>query len=160
MRPRYQDIPAARIPNAKTDDGRVSVKVIAGEALGAKAVIDVRTPIVYLHFTLQPGGEIVQPVPAGFNALVYVVGGEVRVGDDQRIVSEGEMAILTEGDSIRLGKNAADKSAADVLLLAGLPLREPVARYGPFVMNTQEEISQAMTDYRAGKMGTIPADIG
>ncbi len=157
MRPRYQDVPAARIPTVRTPDG-VSVRVIAGQALGAAAVIDTRTPIMYLHFTLAPGGQLRQPVPREYNAFAYVFGGEGLVGRDRRPVGEGQLALLaTDGDEVALAAPEAAPGPLELLLIAGLPLREPVVRYGPFVMTTKEEIAQAIEDYRAGRMGSIPA---
>ena len=153
VRPRYQDIPAARIPEAVSADGKVKVRVIAGEALGQSAVIETHTPIIYLHFTLQPGGEVVQPVPDSHNALVYVIRGELRAGDEGRRVREGQMARFGGGDAVRLAVEASEP--VDLLLLAGVPLNEPVERYGPFVMNTREQIIQAIADYREGRMGKI-----
>ncbi len=154
IRPRYQEIPAARIPVARTPDGAVTVRVVAGEALGARAVIETRTPIVYLHFTLAPGGRVVQPVPPSYTAVVYVFGGEGRVGADERPVSDGQLAVLADGgDAVGLAGGPLE-----ALLLAGEPLREPVARYGPFVMNTKGEIRQALLDYQAGRLGGIEGD--
>jgi quercetin 2,3-dioxygenase len=153
IRPRYQDIPAARIPQAA--DGKVRVRVIAGAALGQSAVIETHTPIIYLHFTLQPGGEIVQPVPRDHNALAYVIHGELRAGAEGRHVREGRMARFGGGDAVRLAVDGEAAGPADALLLAGVPLNEPVERYGPFVMNTRDEIVQAIRDYQSGKMGSI-----
>ena len=155
IRPRYQDIPAARIPEATSPDGKAKVRVIAGNAMGRSAVIDTRTPIVYLHYTLRPGGEAMPEVRSDYNALVYVLGGEVLAGEDGRAVREGQMARLGEGESVRLAVAADAKEPADLLLLAGAPLNEPVARYGPFVMNTEKEIQQAIRDYQSGRMGEI-----
>ncbi len=152
MKPRYQEIPGARIPEATSKDGKVKVRVIAGESLGKSAVIETRTPMMYLHFTIQPGGEIVQPVPADHTAIAYVIDGVLRAGPDGREVKEGQMARLGSGDTVRL---AAGDSPANFLLLTGVPINEPVARYGPFVMNTREEIEQAFDDYKAGRLGTI-----
>jgi len=154
-RPRYQDIPAARIPEAVSADGKVRVRVVAGEALGRSAVIETHTPIIYLHFTIQPGGEIVQPVPDNHNALAYVIHGELRAGDEGRRVREGQLARFGGGDSVRLAVDAGAGEPAGLLLLAGVPLNEPVERYGPFVMNTREQIIQAIADYREGRMGRI-----
>jgi redox-sensitive bicupin YhaK (pirin superfamily) len=145
--PRYQEVPSSRIPDGKTDKARV--KVIAGEALGVKAVIDTHTPIVYQDWQLEAGADVSTLVPADHNALVYVFEGAARVG--AKSVGEGQMAILGSGDTVRL---RAEKSAR-LLLLAGVPLRETVARYGPFVMNSSDEIMQAISDFRSGRMGEI-----
>ena len=157
MAPRYQAIPAARIPEARSDDGLVRVRVIAGEALGHSAVIDTRLPIQYLHYTLQAGASIEQPVPAAHNAMVYVLSGAVRLGAAATLVHSGELAHLSDGEVLRLHVPANATSAADLLLLSAAPLHEPVARYGPFVMNTPAEIQQAIQDYQAGRMGRITA---
>jgi len=153
--PRYQEIPSSGIPRAASADGKVQVRVIAGQALGQSAVIETRTPIQFLHFTLQPGGDVTQSVPAGYNALVYLISGELRVGKEQRSVHEGQMARLGDGDTVRLTVASDAAVPADFLLLAGQPLNEPVARYGPFVMNTREQIEQAFRDYQSGSMGRI-----
>jgi redox-sensitive bicupin YhaK (pirin superfamily) len=159
MKPRYQEIPAARIPTAKSADGLVTVNVIAGEAMGEKAVIETRTPIIYLHYRIAPGGVATQSVPAGFNVFGYVVDGAGLFGVERERGGDGQMVLFAEdGDEVRI-ENPADAGATlDVLLIGGLPLREPVARYGPFVMNTRAEIYQAIEDYQAGRMGTIVAD--
>jgi hypothetical protein len=155
-RPRYQEIPAAEIPRAESEDGLVSVRVIAGEALGAGAVIETRTPIVYLHFTLKPGGRVTQSVPEGFNVFAYVVDGEGRFGADSRRAGDGQMVVFDGGGGeVEMSNDAGALEDLDVLLLGGLPLGEPVARYGPFVMNTEAEIYQAFEDFRSGRMGEI-----
>ncbi len=152
MPPRYQDVPAASIPTAITPDGRAAVRVIAGEALGIGAVIDTRTPILYQDWTLQPGATVEQLVPEGFQGFTYVFEGNALIGEDQRAVARGQLALLGPGSSVRL---SASGSGARLLLIAGQPLREPVARYGPFVMNTESEILQAVQDFRSGRMGEI-----
>jgi redox-sensitive bicupin YhaK (pirin superfamily) len=155
MAPRYQEIPGARIPVARSEEGAVTVRVLAGEALGARAVIDTRTPIVYLHYTLRPGGRVRQPIPASYAACAYVFAGDARVGPDDRPVGEAQLAIFgDDGEAVTL---AAPSAETEVLLLAGEPLGEPVARYGPFVMNTPAEIRQAVLDYQAGRLGRIGA---
>jgi redox-sensitive bicupin YhaK (pirin superfamily) len=152
MQPRYQELKAAQIPSARSDDGKVAVKVIAGEALGARAAIDTRTPIFYLHFSLQPGARVVQPAPRGYNAFAWVFSGEARFGD--QLVPEGRAAVFaSDGDEVEISSEVP----AEVLLIGGVPLREPVARYGPFVMNTEEELIEAIRDYQSGKMGEIRA---
>jgi len=156
MKPHYQEIPKTGVPEALSADGTVKVRVIAGAALGKSAVIETRTPIYFLHFTIQPGGQATQEIPAGYNALIYLISGELRAGAEQKRVREGQMAQLGDGDTVRLAVASDATAPADFLLLAGQPLNEPVARYGPFVMNTREEIEQAFRDYQSGRMGQIP----
>lgn len=151
--PRYQEIPAERIPTAQTSDGKVRVKVIAGEALGVKAAIETRTPILYQHFTLEPGASIVQPVPRDYRVFAYALSGSGRYGDEQREIGAQRMVLFgDDGDAVTL---TAGTEPLDVLLIGGVPLREPIVRHGPFVMNTEDEIRQAIVDYQAGRMGEI-----
>lgn len=155
MAPRYQEIPSARIPTATSKDGRVRVKVIAGNALGVGAVIETRTPIQYLHYTLQPGGETTQVIPEQHNAMVYIVRGAARVGADNREIHEGQLAVLGPGNAVRLANDIGAAESVDLLVLSGVPIREPVARYGPFVMNSQDQIRKAIRDYQEGRLGRI-----
>ena len=157
IKPHYQEIPNSKIPVAKNLDGKVTAKVIAGEAMGVNAVIETRTPIMYVHFTLQPKSEIEQRIPIEYNAFAYVVGGQGLFGSDNRnAAAKGQVVIFSNagGDTVSL-KNESHDSPLDVLLIAGLPLNEPLARYGPFVMNERHEIDQAIEDYRTGRMGQI-----
>jgi quercetin 2,3-dioxygenase len=151
-RPRYQELDAEQIPSATTADGLASVRLIAGQALGKRAAIDTLTPIVYQDWTVRPGADVTVALDASQRALVYVFGGSVRLGEDGKLVRDGQLAVLGEGDAARL--RGADEDAR-VLLLAGVPLNEPVARYGPFVMNTEQELRQAFADYQSGRMGEI-----
>jgi redox-sensitive bicupin YhaK (pirin superfamily) len=151
-RPRYQEVPAAGIPEAQTSDGLARVRVIAGEALGARAVIDTRTPIVYQDWRLLEGADVTLALGAEHQALVYVFEGSALIGDEGRVLNDGQLALLGAGDTVRL-RGAA--GSGRLLLLAGVPIKEPVARYGPFVMNTQEEIYDAARDYQSGRMGEI-----
>jgi hypothetical protein len=156
MPPRYQEIPSASIPTARTADGLVAVRVIAGEALGARAVVETVTPIIYLHFTIRPGGRLAQTLPPEYNAFAYVVDGAGMFGAEGEHGSDGQMIMFAPDGGEVLIENPADADAAlEVLLIAGVPLGEPVARYGPFVMNTEEEIYQAVEDFRSGRMGAI-----
>src|SRR6476659_2326394 len=153
IRPRYQEIPSAKIPKTTSADGLVSVSVIAGEAMGEKAVIETRTPIIYLHYRLEPGGVATQQVPRDYNDFAYVVDGAGLFGAEGERGVDGQMVMFApDGDEVRI-ENPADADATlDVLLIAGVPLNEPIARYGPFVMNTETEIHQAFEDYRRGRM--------
>ncbi len=153
MAPRYQEVPAAGIPEGRSADGLARVRVIAGEALGARAVIDTRTPIVFQDWTLQPGARVEQPLRADHDGFVYVFSGAVEVEGVR--VGDGQLARVGEGEVLRLASPADATTPARFLLLAGVPLREPVARYGPFVMNTQREIEEAVRDYQSGRMGAI-----
>ena len=152
MTPRYQEVPAEKIPEAKSPDGRVAVRVIAGESLGAHAVIDTRIPIQYLHFRIEPGASVTQPVLRGYNAFAYVLEGEAVFGE-MKAGPHRMIMFNADGDSVTL--QAGNGGPLDVLLLAGSPLNEPVARWGPFVMNTKAEIMEAIEDYRNGRMGAI-----
>ena len=147
-RPRYQEVPAERIPQAATPDGKARVRVVAGEALGARAVIDTHMPIVYQDWSLDEGADVSVPLLASQNAVAYVFEGSARVGE--REVRDGQLAVLGPGDEVRLRGGPAR-----LLLLAGEPLRERVAHLGPFVMNSDEELIQAMRDFQSGRMGEI-----
>jgi quercetin 2,3-dioxygenase len=151
-RPRYQELSVDKLPVAKTSDGLAKVRVIAGEALGVSAVIDTYTPIAYQDWSLQPGADVTHPLAPELRAMVYVFEGEVLLGEAKTQVSDGQLAVLGEGEALRL---RASTGPGRFLLLAGVPVREPVARYGPFVMNTREEILQAVEDFRSGRMGEI-----
>ncbi|XP_065913338.1 uncharacterized protein [Dysidea avara] len=152
--PRYQDTPTEKIPIVTTDNGNVWVKVIAGESLGAKAVIDTRTPIMMLDIHLQPGAKFSQPVPKSYNGFAYVWRGSGYLGTERTSMEMGQVAILDDSDG-EVVMEAATNDIVHILLIAGEPINEPIARYGPFVMNTMEEIQQAFQDYHSGKLGKI-----
>ena len=142
---------------AISQDRKVTAKVIAGEALGVRALIETRTAIVYVHISLQPKSEIEQQVPAEYNAFAYVVNGQGLFGPNRNSGARGQVVIFSNvgGDAVSI-RNKSDDSSLDVLLLiAGIPLNELVARYGPFVMNEPHEIEQAIEDYRSDRMGRI-----
>jgi redox-sensitive bicupin YhaK (pirin superfamily) len=160
MKPRYQEIPNSQIPKATSADGLVKVSVIAGEAMGEKAVIETRTPIIYLHYRIKPGGAATQQAPSAYNAFAYVVEGEGLFGAEGERAGDGQMVLFAQdGDEVRIENPSDAEATLEVLLIAGVPLNEPVARYGPFVMNTQAEIRQAIEDYRLGRMGAINSGI-
>jgi len=155
LRPKYQERAGKDLPFAGSEDGKVSARIIAGEALGKSAVVSTHTPIQYIHFTVRPGGKVDQPVAEHHNAIVYVFSGQARVGDTGVLVREGQMASLTPGDAVRLFNDPDSTAVGELLLMTGEPIGEPIARYGPFVMNTEQEIHQAVADYQSGKMGEI-----
>ena len=154
--PRYQDTPSERIPEVVLEDGKSKVRVIAGEFKGVKAVIETNTPILYLHVQLPPGLELAQRSPHNHNTIAYLISGEGDFGDGEgaQRAGEGQLVLYAcDGDAVSL-RSTAD-SCLDLLLLAGRPLNEPVARYGPFVMNTREEVYQAFLDYKENRIGAI-----
>jgi quercetin 2,3-dioxygenase len=159
-KPRYQDIAASSVALLRSADGGALVRVIAGELAGHKGPGVTHTPITYAHVTLLPGSRLDVPWRADFNALVYALGGSGSVGAERVSLRSGQLAVFGPGDALRIdgGERQDSRSATfDVLLLGGRPIGEPVVQYGPFVMNTREEIMQAILDYQSGKMGSIPA---
>ncbi|WKE65150.1 pirin family protein [Gallaecimonas kandeliae] len=143
--PRYQDIASRHIPVVSDDAGN-SIKVIAGRYGEATGPVDgVTLDPLYLDIELVPGGQLSIAVPSGHNALVNVFEGSVEIGEQG--VTKGNMVVLKDGDQL----SVSSAEGGRFLLIAGQPLREPVVRYGPFVMNTSEEIQQAMQDYQAGR---------
>ena len=147
--PHYQEIPRAAIPEPATPDSLALVRVIAGEALGARAVIATRTPIGFLHWTFAPGASVAVPVPPDHAVCVYVFDGAVFVAG--REVKDGELAVLGDGNAVHF--EAGERAQA--LLLSGVPQREPVVQYGPFVMSNEREIIEAIEDYQSGRLGEI-----
>ncbi|RUP21054.1 RmlC-like cupin domain-containing protein [Jimgerdemannia flammicorona] len=170
-KPRYQEYQADGIPKVTSPDGKTNVVVITGEAYGTSAIIETHTPIAMLHYRVAPGGTGVWEVPTAtgwrngregddLNVMCYVVGGKGKFGGSEKAAEENDMVVFQNGPS------AEDKGASvtfrndgneelSVLLLAGKPLKEPMSRYGPFVMNTKEEIEQAFWDYQTGQFGKI-----
>jgi len=148
MKPRYQEIASPSIPTVSRDGA--TVRVIAGESLGAHAVIETRTPIMYLHVKLDPGARFEQPVPAEYNAFAFIISGNARI--EGRDVRENDAVIFgRDGDDVLIETG----NGCELLLIAGVPIDEPVVRYGPFVMNTEREILQAFADFQSGQMGQI-----
>jgi len=147
--PRYQDIAPERIPEIELAPG-VRARVIAGEAGGVKGPVEAEaTAAVYLDLRLEAGATVEVPLPQGHNAFAYVYAGQARIGDGPSSeLLRGDLGVLGSGDNVRI---AAPQSAARLILVAGRPFNEPVAKYGPFVMNTQQQIVQAVEDFRAGR---------
>jgi len=157
--PRYQDIGADRVRLLASEDGGALLRLIAGELDGHRGPGVTATPISYLHASLSPGARLRVPWRPDFNGLAYVLSGQGSAGADERPIVEGQLAVFGPGDALSIRADDAQDGRSprlEVLLLGGTPLREPVARYGPFVMNTRAEIIQAMEDFQAGRMGTIP----
>ncbi|HEX3549733.1 MAG TPA: pirin family protein [Candidatus Elarobacter sp.] len=151
LAPRYKDVKAADIPVVHPAEG-VTARVVAGEAFGVAGPVHTVTPWSYVHATLAPGARLEQPVPAGWTATAYVFGGTGRSG--ARELRRGDYAVFgSDGDAIAL-ENAGGE-ALEVLLLHARPIGEPMVRYGPFVMNSVDEIRGAFEDFRAGRFGTI-----
>ena len=159
--PRYQDIGRANVVLLSSPDGGALLRVIAGDVGGHAGPGSTHSPMAMVHATLAPGARLEIPWPREFNALVYVLSGAGSVGADRRPVRTGQLAVFGEGDSVAVGADSVQDSRTpnlDVLILGGRPIREPVYAYGPFVMNTRDEVAQAFEDYQAGRLGTVPAD--
>lgn len=158
--PRYQDIAGGEIALLTSEDGGALLRVIAGELDGHAGPGVTHTPISLVHATVQPGARIRLPWRQDFNALAYVLAGRGTVGAGERPIEEGQLAVFGEGEALTLRADDEQSSRApalEVLLLGGLPIREPMASYGPFVMNTHAELVRAVEDFQAGRLGTIPA---
>jgi redox-sensitive bicupin YhaK (pirin superfamily) len=146
--PRYQDIAAEEIPVVNSGNG-ATVKVLAGNYGGlAGPVTAVATDPTYLDVTLAPQGAFALSLEPSYTSFAYVFEGEVQFGDEATLVKEGSLAVFSEGAGLS-ARTAA--TGGRFILLAGRPLKEPIAQYGPFVMNTMDEIRQAVTDFQAGK---------
>ncbi|MDP9251881.1 MAG: pirin family protein [Chloroflexota bacterium] len=157
--PRYQDIRASDVRLLSSHDGASLVRLIAGDLAGNAGPGLTHTPIVYAHASVAPGARLEVPWPREFNALAYVLSGRGTAGIGQVALHEGQLAIFGAGDAVAIAANAQQSGRAprlEILLIGGRPIRETIAFYGPFVMNTREEITQAIADYRAGRMGVIP----
>lgn len=145
--PRYQDTPAARLPVVEIPGMDSRVKVIAGEFHGQRSPIQPSVPVLLLDIELSSGAEIFHRLPEGWSALAYVYANSGRLGDEAAIVAERHMAVFDDsGDGVRI-MNARVSPILRLLLLAGEKIGEPIARYGPFVMNTEDEIRQAFIDF-------------
>jgi redox-sensitive bicupin YhaK (pirin superfamily) len=154
--PRYQSLEGDQVVLLSSADGGALVRLIAGDLAGHGGPGSTHTPIVVAHATLAAGSRLVLPWPPGFNALAYALSGTGSVGADRRPFESGQLAVFGPGDTVTLHGDSA--KSLDVLLLGGQPIGEPVAAYGPFVMNTRAELVQAVEDFQAGRLGTVPAD--
>lgn len=158
--PRYQDIRASKVELLSSADGGALLRLIAGDLAGYSGPGVTHTPIALVHATISPDASLTLPWPRDFNALVYTLSGHGSVGTERRPVHTGQLAVFGAGDTLTVTADATQESRhdnLDVVILGGEPIREPVAAFGPFVMNTRAELRQAFEDFQAGRLGTIPA---
>ncbi|MGB7981015.1 MAG: pirin-like C-terminal cupin domain-containing protein [Candidatus Nanopelagicales bacterium] len=159
LAPAYQGLAGTDVTLAASGDGGALVRVLAGTVAGHTGPGRSQSPIGIVHATLAPGAELELPWRSDFNALVYALSGSGTVGTESRPLAGGQLAVLGAGEHITVAAAAGQSVAAptlEVLVLGGVPLREPVFQYGPFVMNTRAEVVQAVEDYQAGRFGVIP----
>lgn len=157
--PRYQAITGDHLTLATSPDGGALVRIIAGSVAGFAGPGVTHTPITYAHVTLSPGARLEVPWDPSFNAMAYVLAGRAWAGAEARPVEAHQLAVFGPGDVVTIG--AADLQSVDdpqleLLLLGGLPIKEPIAHYGPFLMNTRQQLIDAIEDFNSGKMGRIP----
>ncbi|MFD5424885.1 pirin family protein [Streptomyces sp. NPDC127084] len=160
MAPRYQDIRGGQVRLLTSPDGGALLRVIAGGLDGHEGPGITHTPITMVHATLAPGAEVSLPWREDFNGLAYVLAGRGTVGAERRPIGLGQTAVFGEGSALTVRadeKQDGHTPDLEVVLLGGQPIREPMAHYGPFVMNTREELQQAFEDFQKGRLGTIPA---
>lgn len=159
--PRYQDLRGSELTLVTSHDSGALVRIIAGAIGGFTGPGSTYTPISYVHASISPGARLETPWPKDFTALAYVLSGTGTVGAEGRPVRDGTLAVFGPGEALGVTADARQHTRTgdlEVLLLGGRPIREPVVQYGPFVMNSRAEIIQAIEDYQAGRMGTIPAE--
>jgi redox-sensitive bicupin YhaK (pirin superfamily) len=160
LAPRYQDLRGDRVTLLTSTDGASLVRLIAGDLDTHRGPGSTHTPMTMIHATIHPGGRLALPWRPDFNALLYVLSGRGLFGPEGRPASAGQLIVFEPGRGMVItadGRRESRSPELDVLILGGLPIREQIAWYGPFVMNTQDEIRQAFEDYHAGKLGAIPA---
>lgn len=155
--PRYRDLRASEIPTVDVDDSRVTVKVISGQSHGIDSVKDLAyTPVWILDITIRPGGKITQPLPKNWNAFAYTLEGDVIVGKDgqSRVVEQFHNIVFEpEGEVVHFEVDAGASKPARLALIAGTPLDQPIVQYGPFVLNSKEEVAKALYDYQSHANG-------
>jgi redox-sensitive bicupin YhaK (pirin superfamily) len=159
--PRYQAIIGESLRLIATQDGGALIRIIAGDVGEFTGPGITHTPITYLHATVSAGAELMLPWNPAFSAFAYVLVGQGYAGVEQRPISDHQFVMFGPGDWIAMRaaeSHTGDADVLDVIVLGGLPIREPIVHYGPFVMNAPEEIAQALEDYQHGRLGIIPAD--
>ncbi|PZG02208.1 pirin family protein [Micromonospora deserti] len=158
--PRYQDIRGTQATLLTTPDGGALIRAIAGDVAGHAGPGVTHTPITLAHITVEPGAQVDLPWHPRYNALVYALAGAGTVGTETRTIQLGQLAVFGDGDALRVAANPRQDPRTpklELFVMGGQPIREPVAHYGPFVMNTRDELIQAFEDYQAGRLGVIPA---
>lgn len=155
--PAYQNLEPDRVSLLASPDGGAIIRLIAGEIGEHRGPGSTHTPIAVAHASVSPGARLTVPWRADFNALGYVLSGSGSVSSDGRPIELGNLAVFGTGDHL-VFTAASGEEPLELLLLGGRPLREPIETYGPFVMNTRAEIAQAIEDFNAGRLGTVPAD--
>lgn len=159
--PKYQGLEGDQVKLITSPDGGALIRIIAGDIGEHTGPGSTHTPITVAHATISPGASVSLPWRPDFNALAYVLSGRGTAGAEARPIEQGQLALFGAGDRMTLsadGSQDSNRPALEVLLLGGQPIREPVAHYGPFVMNTRDELVQAMEDYQAGRLGVVPPD--
>ena len=155
--PRYRDLKANEIPTIKVDDGNVTIKIISGQSHGTDSVQELAyTPVWIFDIEIQPGGKVNQPLPVGWNAFAYTLTGSTAfgVGKDQTTIGQYHNVVFEQkGDSVTAEVSKDAKEHGKFILVAGLPLDQKVVQYGPFVVNSQDQVYQAMLDYQNHKNG-------
>ena len=157
--PRYQDIRGQEVTLLTTPDGGALIRLIAGSLDGHDGPGDTHTPITMVHATISAGARMQLPWRSDFNSLAYVLNGNATFGVERRRAQSGQLVVFGAGEAITITADESQESRSpdvDVLLLGGRPIKEPVAWYGPFVMNTRDELVEAFEDYQKGAMGTVP----
>ncbi|MBT2446268.1 pirin family protein [Streptomyces sp. ISL-43] len=158
--PKYQDIRGGTVKLLASQDGGALIRLIAGDVAGHDGPGATHTPITMIHATVNPGAEVTLPWRPDFNALAYGLAGSGAAGAERRPFRMGQSVVFGDGDSLTIRADESQDSRSEnfeVVLLGGLPIREPMAHYGPFVMNSKHELQQAFDDFQAGRLGTIPA---
>ncbi|NEW46288.1 pirin family protein [Nocardia cyriacigeorgica] len=159
LAPKYQSLEGGQAGLLASADGGALVRVIAGSIDGHDGPGSTHTPITFAHATIAPGAQLSAPWQPDYNALVYILSGRGTVGAEARPVEQGQLVVFGKGDRITVAADTTQDSnrpALEVLLLGGRPIREPVANYGPFVMNTRAELVQAIEDFQSGRLGVVP----
>ena len=159
--PAYQNIEKDQLMLFTSQDAASLIRLIAGDIGEFHGPGSTHTPITFAHATIPAGSRVSLPWNPRFNALVYVLAGHGTVGPKGQRIGKGQLAVLGAGDVISLTGEGGDNESTDtmeVLLLGGQPINEPVAQYGPFVMNTREELVQAYEDFQRGRLGVVPAN--